>query len=152
MAALPGNVSLLTPLTTPDPNTDKSESQIPRIIGASAVLLSVSTIAVILRFVARRLSRAPLWLDDWFILASLVHAPSVSNVHYTVALTNSQFFSWGANICLIVGMDGILAVAILNYKLISRSLATTYGFGRHITITDDLFGRMEVASHWFKLL
>lgn len=54
------------------PGADLNANQAPTIIATSAVLISLSTIAVILRFIARHLSRAGLWWDDWTILLSLV--------------------------------------------------------------------------------
>jgi hypothetical protein len=56
------------------PDADLSATQAPRIIGASVVLIILSTAAVVLRFLARRLSRAGLWWDDWTILFALVWA------------------------------------------------------------------------------
>ena len=61
------------------PGSDLNASQVPRIIAASAILITLSTIAVILRFIARYLSRAGLWWDDWTILLALVDFQSGRN-------------------------------------------------------------------------
>ena len=43
------------------------------ILGVSIALLVLSFVAVALRLLARRLSGAGLWWDDWLIIAALVH-------------------------------------------------------------------------------
>ena len=58
--------------TYPYPGLNVNDSQGPRIIGTSVTLIVISTLALVLRFVARHLSRAGLWWDDWTILAALV--------------------------------------------------------------------------------
>ena len=58
-------------IMSPD-GSNLSDTQVPRIIATSAVLITLSTIAVLLRFVARYLSKAGLWWDDWTILMALV--------------------------------------------------------------------------------
>ena len=40
--------------------------------GITATLLAVATIAVVLRLLARKLSKASFWWDDWTIVAALV--------------------------------------------------------------------------------
>ena len=54
------------------PGTDLTENQSTRIIATSVVLILFSTIAVVLRLIARRLSKAGFWWDDWTILGALV--------------------------------------------------------------------------------
>ena len=58
--------------TYPYPGLDLNDSQAPRIIGTCVTLIIISTISVALRFLARRLSRAGLWWDDWTMLGALV--------------------------------------------------------------------------------
>lgn len=77
LSLLPNPENGLVQLAGPDgitspPGTDLSESQTPRIIAASITLISLSTTAVILRLIARKLSRAGFWWDDWAILGALV--------------------------------------------------------------------------------
>ena len=63
----------LMPLITPEsPGLDVNANQGPRIIAVAAVLITISTMAVILRFVSRLVSQAGFWWDDWTILAALV--------------------------------------------------------------------------------
>ena len=64
-----GLMPLITPLT---PGLDINANEGPRIIAVAAVLITISTIAVILRFVSRLVSQAGFWWDDWMILAALV--------------------------------------------------------------------------------
>ncbi|MCJ1474658.1 hypothetical protein MMC13_003318 [Lambiella insularis] len=67
------NTAGLEPLLTPNtPGLDITANQGPRIIAVSAVLIALSTVAVILRFVSRLVSKAGLWWDDWVILAALL--------------------------------------------------------------------------------
>lgn len=44
----------------------------PEIVAATATLTVLATIAVILRFLARRIAKAPYGIDDWLILVALV--------------------------------------------------------------------------------
>ena len=63
------------PLTTPDyPGLDLQADQSSRIVAASITLMVLSGIAVGMRFIARHLSRAGLWWDDWTILVAMVPA------------------------------------------------------------------------------
>jgi len=67
------NTNGLLPLLTPDyPGLDLNAPQGPKIIAVSAVLIAISTIAVILRFMSRMVSKAGLWWDDWLIVAAMV--------------------------------------------------------------------------------
>ncbi|PCH00934.1 Hypothetical protein PENO1_045470 [Penicillium occitanis (nom. inval.)] len=52
--------------------TAVNDSQAPAILATASVFTALSVLAVILRFVARRLKRAQLGWDDWAILAALV--------------------------------------------------------------------------------
>ena len=69
MAAEAGLWPIITP---PGPGVDLNETQIPRITAASIIFIVISTVTVALRFLARRLSGAGLWWDDWMILAALI--------------------------------------------------------------------------------
>ena len=67
------NTNGLMPLITPDyPGLDINANQGPKIIAVSAILIIISTIAVILRFVSRMVSKAGLWWDDWLIVGAMV--------------------------------------------------------------------------------
>ena len=58
--------------TYPYPGLNLDDSQGPRVIATSIVLMILASLAVVLRFIARHLSRAGLWWDDWTVLAALV--------------------------------------------------------------------------------
>lgn len=50
----------------------KSDTQVPKIIGALTVSLCIFYLVVFLRILSRRLSRSPFKMDDWIIISSLV--------------------------------------------------------------------------------
>lgn len=52
--------------------TAVGHSQAPAILATGSVFTTLSVLAVILRFVARRIKRTQFGLDDWTILAALV--------------------------------------------------------------------------------
>jgi hypothetical protein len=56
----------------PPAGMDLSENVGPQIIGADMALLALATIAVILRFISRSVSKANLWWDDWILAVALV--------------------------------------------------------------------------------
>ena len=94
----------LDALRTP-PGTNLGESQGPRIIATCATLIVLSSVAVVLRFVARQLSRAGLWWDDWTILAALVRIDVLRNEKANLDTDVYQVTSWAANICMFIGMS-----------------------------------------------
>jgi hypothetical protein len=71
------------PILTLDPNADPSDSQQGRIMGVSIMLIALSSSVVCLRFVARILSKAGLWWDDWLILAAMIiaYGPCISMLY-----------------------------------------------------------------------
>jgi hypothetical protein len=80
------NIYGLAPLTTPDvPGLDINANNSPKIIGVSIFLMVLATTFVVLRFVARHLSKAGLWWDDWLILAAM-------------------FLSWGCDISMLTSV------------------------------------------------
>ena len=48
------------------------DSRVPKVIVSLAVCLPAAYIAVVLRFVSRRIGRVPLKADDWWIVVGLV--------------------------------------------------------------------------------
>jgi hypothetical protein len=60
----------------PPPGLDLSESQSNDIVVATAVTWGLATIAITLRFTARRIAHAKIWLDDYLILAAFVRRTS----------------------------------------------------------------------------
>ncbi|CAI6341040.1 unnamed protein product [Periconia digitata] len=51
-----------------------NESRVDVLIGASTFLIILTVVTIVLRFYARISSRAPLWWDDWFALATVPFA------------------------------------------------------------------------------
>ncbi|KAF2231452.1 hypothetical protein EV356DRAFT_290277 [Viridothelium virens] len=70
----------------PPPGIDLSESRQPTIYGVIITLWILSVTVTGLRFVARRLTRLPLWWDDWFMLLGCIATSgiSLSTVAYVV--------------------------------------------------------------------
>ncbi|KAJ6114835.1 hypothetical protein N7486_000613 [Penicillium sp. IBT 16267x] len=58
----------------PPAGMDLSENLGPHIIGADMALLALATIAVIVRFISRFLSKANFWWDDWVVALALIFA------------------------------------------------------------------------------
>ncbi|KAJ5811861.1 hypothetical protein N7474_008162, partial [Penicillium riverlandense] len=58
----------------PPAGMDLSESLGPQIIGADMALLALATIAVIVRYISRSMSKAKFWWDDWVLAVALVFA------------------------------------------------------------------------------
>jgi hypothetical protein len=61
----------LDPITTPD-GEDPTANQTPRILGVSITLIVVPTTVVLLRLLARTLSKAGFWWDDFMVLFALL--------------------------------------------------------------------------------
>ena len=53
-------------------NLDLSDNRGPAILGAVISVWGIAVLAVILRSVARRLSKVELWVDDYLILVGTV--------------------------------------------------------------------------------
>lgn len=62
----------------PPAGIDLSETQVPRILGVNIATLALAAIAICLRFLSRRLSRAQFWWDDWLMLPAIVCRPPPS--------------------------------------------------------------------------
>lgn len=56
----------------PPPGIDLSASQVPRILGVNIATFCLAVFAILLRFTARRLTRAAFWWDDWLMLPAIV--------------------------------------------------------------------------------
>ncbi|KAL8627300.1 hypothetical protein Q9189_006992 [Teloschistes chrysophthalmus] len=50
---------------------DLTASQVPRILGVNIATFCLAVIAIVLRFTARRLSRAAFWWDDWLMVPAI---------------------------------------------------------------------------------
>ena len=64
--------SLLTPADIADQQAHITEDQGPRLFAVSIFLITITTIVVALRFVARVVRNLPLLWDDWLSMAGLV--------------------------------------------------------------------------------
>lgn len=56
----------------PPPGIDLSETQVPRILGVNIATYALACVAIVLRFISRRLSRAHLGWDDWLMIPAIV--------------------------------------------------------------------------------
>lgn len=66
---------MATPMPPPiPPGTDIHASRAPQIYAATIITFLLAVLAVALRFWARRLLKARVWLDDWIIVLALVFA------------------------------------------------------------------------------
>ena len=55
---------------------DLSQNRRPQVYAAEIAVYPLAVVAVVLRFLARRVAKNPLWIDDWFILVAFVrHFP-----------------------------------------------------------------------------
>lgn len=63
---------LLAIMATKAPDVDLTETKQPVLYAAVITTYGLAVIAVLLRFLARRLRRLDWWLDDWLILVALV--------------------------------------------------------------------------------
>ena len=73
ISPLKGHTHLLRRLRLPRTSTSPDQNRGPRITALAIVVISLPTIAIILRIRSRLLSnKQRLWWDDWFAIASLV--------------------------------------------------------------------------------
>ena len=86
----------------PPEGLDLTESQVPRMVGVNISTFVVALIALILRFVCRKITRMPIWWDDWLmipawlgslviLITSLWWSKSISKLLYA-RLTSVQWF------------------------------------------------------------
>ncbi|KAL8658977.1 MAG: hypothetical protein Q9202_007337 [Teloschistes flavicans] len=71
----------------PPPWMNLSATQVPRIQGITIATFCLAIIAVVLRFTARRLTRAAFWWDDWLMLPAIVRC----DIAYTIATCSYKF-------------------------------------------------------------
>ena len=68
------------------------DTQVPRIVSISVLLIVLTVVAVMLRFVARSMRKLPWGLDDYFMVPSLVSlSPRANSMSFR--LTEVQFFT-----------------------------------------------------------
>ena len=78
-------------MNSPPPGVDLSETQVPRILGVNIATYILALIAINLRFVSRRLSRAPFWWDDWLMIPAIVS--------YRIATLSKTFIDCNTDFC-----------------------------------------------------
>jgi hypothetical protein len=76
--------------STPNSNPPAGNLQ-PDLYAAVFVTLTLAVVAVALRFLARRLVRAPVWLDDWLALLALVCSSYFIHPQYFPSLIITSF-------------------------------------------------------------
>ena len=54
------------------PDINLSATQQPRILGADLFTYCLAVLVVILRFISRKISKAPYWWDDWLMVPAIV--------------------------------------------------------------------------------
>ncbi|KAL8743054.1 MAG: hypothetical protein Q9190_004555 [Brigantiaea leucoxantha] len=64
----------------PPPGTDLSASQVGRMLGVNIATFCLAVIAIVLRFIARRLTRTALWWDDWLMLPAIVAGQAMHDI------------------------------------------------------------------------
>ncbi|KAI4160884.1 MAG: hypothetical protein LQ342_005310 [Letrouitia transgressa] len=100
-----------------------NESRQDEIVGCISVLIALATIAIILRFVARYISKSKFWVDDMLILGALVVAYGLNGLNINSAINNG----WGRH-----------AITLTPYQLIAfakANIATQLLFSTSITLT-----------------
>lgn len=77
--------------STPSNNPPAGNLQ-PDIYAAVIITLILAVTAVALRFIARRLVKASIWLDDWLTLVALVRYSSIQEFHPSSIITSFQVY------------------------------------------------------------
>ena len=108
-----------------------SDDRRPGLIASVVIPLSIATIAVALRFIARRRVRVPLLADDWLILASLVYDPPIAASRAVLDIESADLFS-GKQI-------------IASCYDISTIFAIHNGIGRHIILVTNVKALLQVT-------
>ena len=103
--------------------TDDATSSV---LGANIACLTLSYLAVVLRFLSRRLSRASFGADDWIILGALV-GPSL----FAEALQHRSHLTC----CGQVFITGLC---------VSAAVTTRFGYGRHAIVITNVEALQEV--------
>lgn len=71
------STTALPPVT---PGVDVQASRQPQLYAASTITFVLAVIAVILRFLSRKLLKTNYWLDDWLSVAALVSLHTIQIV------------------------------------------------------------------------
>ena len=73
------------------------ESRTAKVYSDTISLVALATIAVVLRFVARKIAGSKLWWDDWILVVALVR--KITGDCFGVRLTLAQIFDYGLSVC-----------------------------------------------------
>jgi hypothetical protein len=73
------------------------QSRTAKVYSDTISLVALATIAVALRFVARKMAGSKLWWDDWILVIALVR--KIPENCFGVRLTLPQIFDYGLSIC-----------------------------------------------------
>lgn len=112
-----------------------SDTMVPNIIAANAICFTIACIAVILRFLARRMARVRYEADDWLIVVALVRGIPIFQsdlslrveAYSLTVLTHTVFYAWSRRVRFVRYMAFPYAFTI---KLKVNS-GIRYGSGRH---------------------
>ena len=80
-------------MAEPSSVSDMSASQQPRIFAATSIAYGLTVIAVVLRFISRKLAGAGLWWDDWLTLP-----PTVGLLSHTSKIVRQLKTRLGTNV------------------------------------------------------
>jgi hypothetical protein len=69
------------------PGIDLAADDQNQIIGSVSATWALATIALVMRFLCRRISKAGYWWDDWLMIPAYV---CFHNAHYHILLTNDS--------------------------------------------------------------
>ena len=106
------------------------DTKVNRIIGSSVVCLVIAYASVLFRFVARRLSRASLQADDWWMFASLV---SRKANHLSQPTCNVEH--------LLVIHDNLFRT--FTFHGVSRIWTSCGAFQKHQAVYDGMFAELS---------
>jgi len=99
--------------TPPDPSLNLNDSRSGTLIGVSVFLIIISTLVVALRLLARYLSSAGFWWDDWTCLAALVLSWGVS----LVTIVDTQTNGFGQHEAALGGLGAAIDDTTLFFKI-----------------------------------
>ena len=129
------------------------QDQLPRIVASYATCLSLAYIAVVLRFIARRISRAPLQADDLTIFIALVRSSftvqSFRIVYRILTLIGNQLFTTAQ---IIVGSYCEVHVQFYSFYTNPdknhRYTVLHLGLGKHVILLADpvAYGKVRQST------
>ena len=73
-----------TPAEIMEQEMHVSDTMVPSIIASNAICFAIACIAVVLRFLARRMSKTKYEADDWLVLVGLVRRVPLLPSHFGI--------------------------------------------------------------------